>query len=255
MYRVNSLLAEKREEQLSMIVVDEIHMLSDSHRGFLLEVLLSKVLFLFKSKVQCIGMSATLPNIEHLATWLNAALFTTECRPVELSLRVLANRMLYRFDEKDSNQFVVERLIPSFATTDVDGIEAMCLETMINDSKSVLMFCQSKDLCQNSAKRMAAAVKEHSIRNNEPISAILSASRELLLMELWHTEVGLCPVLRNTIPYGTAYHHSGLSSEERLIIEKGFRTGALSLLCATTTLSAGVNLPAHRVIIRLHYKN
>jgi hypothetical protein len=41
---INQLLDEGREERLSMVVVDELHLVSDTHRGFLLEVLLSKVI-------------------------------------------------------------------------------------------------------------------------------------------------------------------------------------------------------------------
>ena len=40
---VNLLLDENRKHQLLMVVVDEIHLIGDSGRGFLLEVLLSKV--------------------------------------------------------------------------------------------------------------------------------------------------------------------------------------------------------------------
>ena len=75
-----------------MIVIDEIHMLSDTHRGFLLELLLSKTKYLFTSqKVQIVGMSATLPNISDLAGWLDASLYTTEFRPVNLSTKGMIN--------------------------------------------------------------------------------------------------------------------------------------------------------------------
>jgi DNA polymerase theta len=56
--------------------------------------------------------------------------------------------------------------------------------------------------------------------------------------------------LKETIKYGIAYHHSGLTGEQREVIERGYRTGALLVLVATSTLSTGINLPAKVVFFK-----
>eukprot|EP01034_Spumella_vulgaris_P022317 gene22317-28435_t len=57
-------------------------------------------------------------------------------------------------------------------------------------------------------------------------------------------------ILHRSVMNGVAYHHAGLSAVERSAIETAYRGGVVSVLCATSTLAAGVNLPAGCVLIR-----
>lgn len=50
--------------------------------------------------------------------------------------------------------------------------------------------------------------------------------------------------------YNIAYHHAGLSSNDRETVETLFRQNQIRVLCSTSTLAIGVNLPAHLVIIK-----
>lgn len=55
---INKLIEENKLDELGMIVIDEIHLIADPHRGYILELLLTKVLFLCKKlnfKIQLIG--------------------------------------------------------------------------------------------------------------------------------------------------------------------------------------------------------
>ena len=48
---------------------------------------------------------------------------------------------------------------------------------------------------------------------------------------------------------GVGVHSAGLDSSERLLMERLFEARDLSVLCTTSTLAQGVNLPAHAVVI------
>jgi helicase len=70
-------------QNISTIIIDEIHLLNDPGRGPTLEVLLTILRRILKN-VQIIGLSATIGNPEELAEWLDAKLVKDNWRPVKL---------------------------------------------------------------------------------------------------------------------------------------------------------------------------
>src|SRR5438132_7691552 len=56
--------------------------------------------------------------------------------------------------------------------------------------------------------------------------------------------------LGKCIDGGVAFHHAGLTNDQRSLVEKEFKKGRVKCIVATPTLAQGVDTPARRVIIR-----
>jgi len=110
-----------------------------------------------------------------------------------------------------------------------------------------LVFCPSRKNCENVALLLSRIVPKQKFFEHR-------RSEKVDLMDALDKMCGiLSPVLAKTLPYGIAYHHSGLTTDERKYIETAYRFGVITVICCTSTLAAGVNLPAKRVIIRAPY--
>ncbi len=68
---------------VSLVVVDEIHLLNDVGRGPTLEILIT-IIKQMLPRAQIIGLSATIGNPQELAEWLNAEVVEDNWRPVPL---------------------------------------------------------------------------------------------------------------------------------------------------------------------------
>ncbi|KAM8770792.1 DNA polymerase theta [Rhynchonycteris naso] len=263
---INRLIEENKMDLLGIVVVDELHMLGDSHRGYLLELLLTKICYITQKSASCqadlarplsntvqiVGMSATLPNLELVASWLDAELYHTDFRPVPLLESVKIGNSIY-----DSSMKLVREFQPLLQVKgDEEHVVSLCYET-ISDNHSVLLFCPSKKWCEKLADIIAHEFynlhhQTEGLGRSSELSPVILEQKGLLevIDQLKHSPSGLDSVLQKTVPWGVAFHHAGLTFEERDIIEGAFRQGQIRVLAATSTLSSGVNLPARRVIIR-----
>ncbi|KAL8560360.1 hypothetical protein ACOMHN_006091 [Nucella lapillus] len=253
---VNSLLEGDRLGELGLVVVDELHMIGEGgSRGSAMESCLLKLMNATKDPPQMIGMSATLNNIADLANFLNAEVFSSDFRPVSLTEYVKVEDNLYLVDNKalvPEDKLQHDKIL-TFSSeerqqTDPDHLLHLVME--IIPDNSCLLFCPTKRYCENVALMLAKMMS----KQHRHLAEEQKDKRRALLCEL-HSDGGgkVCPTLRYTLHFGIAYHHSGLTTDERRLIEDAYSDGVLCLLTCTSTLAAGVNLPAQRVILRSPY--
>uniref|UniRef100_A0A803VDE8 Helicase POLQ-like n=1 Tax=Ficedula albicollis TaxID=59894 RepID=A0A803VDE8_FICAL len=246
---VNSLIETERIDDLGLVVVDELHMLGEGSRGAILEITLAKILYTSKT-TQIIGMSATLNNVGDLQKFLQAEYYTNNFRPVDLKEYIKIRDTIYAVDSKSENGFAFSRLLnfkysSNLERADPDHIIALVTEVI--PKYSCLIFCPTKKSCENVASLVCKYLKKEFRAHKE-------REKEDLIKNLKSIGNGtVCPVLKQTVPFGIAYHHSGLTNDERKSIEEAYSSGVLCLLACTATLAAGVNLPARRVILRSPY--
>ncbi|KAL0791440.1 hypothetical protein Bca101_007686 [Brassica carinata] len=263
---INRLLEEGRLSELGIIVIDELHMVGDQHRGYLLELMLTKLRYAAGEGssesssgessgnssgktdpthgLQIVGMSATMPNVGAVADWLQAALYQTEFRPVPLEEYIKVGNTIY------NKKMEVVRTIPKAADMggkDPDHIIELCNE-VVQEGNSVLIFCSSRKGCESTARHISKLIKKVPIDVDGEHSEFMDI--QSAIDALRRSPSGVDPVLEETLPSGVAYHHAGLTVEEREIVETCYRKGLVRVLTATSTLAAGVNLPARRVIFR-----
>ncbi len=248
----NRLLEERTISDLGVVVVDELHMIGDQHRGYLLELLLTKLIYTERKRdncsknIQVIAMSATLPNIDTLAKWLNAEVYCTDFRPTPLQEMVKIGPTLYDTEFKKLRDYDQSESIPG----DEDDILLLCRERIL-EGHSVLIFCPTKAWCENLASTLAETQARCTSCSEMGGPGIINSHKLIGVCEqLRRTQVGLDRILEKTIPNGVAFHHAGLTFEEREIVEGAFRQTIIKILIATSTLSSGVNLPARLVIVR-----
>ncbi|XP_044934047.1 helicase POLQ-like isoform X8 [Mustela putorius furo] len=246
---VNSLIETGRIGSLGLVVVDELHMIGEGSRGAILEMTLAKILYTSKT-TQIIGMSATLNNVEDLQEFLQAECYTSQFRPVELKEYLKINDAIYEVDNKAENGMTFSRLLncqysDTLKKMDPDHLVALVTEVIPN--YSCLVFCPTKKNCENVAEMICKFLSKEYLKHREK-------EKHELIKNLKSISGGnVCPILKRTVPFGVAYHHSGLTSDERRLLEEAYSTGALCLFTCTSTLAAGVNLPARRVILRAPY--
>jgi helicase len=113
----------------------------------------------------------------------------------------------------------------------------------IKMGKQAIIFVNTKRGAESLAEKISQKLKK------DNVSANLAELSEKISHAL-PSPTKQCQRLAAIVREGIAFHHSGLVSEQRRIVEHSFRYGFVKIIVCTPSLALGVDLPAYRVIIR-----
>jgi ATP-dependent DNA helicase HFM1/MER3 len=222
---------EKLMKLIKVFLIDEVHILKEN-RGATLEAVVSRMKSI-GTDVRFVALSATVPNFHDIAAWLGKNTsepdtpaanekFGEDFRPVKLRKHVCG------YKSNTSNDFGFEKVldakIPEVIAT-------------YSERKPMMIFCATRNSTVNTAKLIANWWISRQGQDriwNPPTKPLLFLNKEL----------------RETAASGVAFHNAGLDQDDRMQVEKAFIAGEISVICCTSTLAVGVNLPCHLVIIK-----
>ncbi|XP_055631743.1 helicase POLQ-like [Toxorhynchites rutilus septentrionalis] len=244
---LDSLIEAERANEIGLVVIDELHMIGDAPRGVNLEIMITKIQAI-EAGIQIVGMSATIGNLNEIAKFLLADIYCRDFRPVELKEYVKCGDEMLEINSKADkleDAFSNKRAVDFGYTEEqrrIDPDHMIGLVVEVIPNASCLVFCPTKRQCE----QLCALLTEYLPR--ELLDYRVDEKEELInqLRSGGSTSDSLPQAFR----VGIAYHHAGLTFDERKLIEDAYRMGIISLIISTSTLAAGVNLPAKRVIIR-----
>ncbi|ROW01252.1 hypothetical protein VMCG_05899 [Cytospora schulzeri] len=218
---------------VELFLIDEVHLLNDT-RGSTIEAVVSRMK-IRGTNVRFIALSATVPNLDDVARWLgnkssdaehipaHQEKFGEEFRPVKLQ------KFVYGFDKRMND----------FQFDDFLNDQLYLHISKHSQKKPILVFCPSRKSCQKAANKLAEEWNER-----QPQARPWPGPREQQRIPV------ISPELQEIVRYGVSFHHAGLDIQDRKAIEQAFLDGRLSVICCTSTLAMGLNLPCHMVVLK-----
>ncbi|WIV68325.1 DEAD/DEAH box helicase [Natrialbaceae archaeon AArc-T1-2] len=214
---------------VDVCVIDEVHLLDADRRGAVLEVTVSRLRRLCEPRI--VALSATMPNVDDVAAWLDAPdectfEFDDDYRPVDLNAGVKT----YTHGEN------------SFADKYRRLYRALDLaEPHLREDGQALVFVASRQDTVEAAKTARDEIADRDLQVGPRGDYDFHAETKDALDD---------ETLRKSVLDGVAFHHAGLSKNDKDLVEEWFKEGTVELLFSTSTLAWGVNLPARCVVIR-----
>lgn len=213
--------------QCGLLILDEVHLLADPDRGGVLESIVSRTHRLVEATqrpIRLVGLSATLPNYQHVAQFMQAKVhyFGPEHRPVPLIqqfIGVAARNKFAREARLNQECFKVVK----------DSLER---------GYQVMVFVHSRKGTSDTAQELADSASQAEVLE----SLLVTAGKENEAGRAYakfSDRVKKSPnrQVQHFFQNGLGIHHAGMLRGDRKLTEQLFAEGAIRVLCCTATLA------------------
>ncbi len=235
-----------------LVILDEAHYLSDPDRGVVWE----EILIYLPARVRLLLLSATIPNADELADWLQenrgvqVHVVCEEQRPVPLEMlflfedgfisqlggsRGLSSRVRKSMQEK-RNQGPGNRgrgRAPAY------GEVIRCLRNL--DLLPAIFFLKSRADCDRAILTCPGSGPPNRLQEKARVEVSEWVSSHPYLKG----NRQLRPLIQGLV----GAHHAGQLPAWKLLVEKMMGKGLLEAIFSTSTVAAGVNFPARTVVL------
>lgn len=260
------------EKEFDTIICDEGHLIDDGSRGLQYELLLTKLKSSPDKERKVIFISAILPNVDAIHSWLGGApegLAKSDYKPVEtdyafiVSESNIAWRLEFNtiFDRPKSyflSKFLIQDdfrfLNSSTGRQNLIGnyrsyTSLACAAALkARRSGPVALFTTMKG--KNGIAGLANKLIEMCESGMHAAQQAPELSGELpKLLEYATFQFGGSYLLPRLLAQGMGFHHGDLPQEIRREMEAAIQNGVISVLICTSTLAEGVNLPIRTLVV------
>lgn len=252
-------LEDTLDEQLSrfsLVICDEGQLLDSFNRGINYELLLTRLKRI--EGVRYLFLSAIIPNIEDVNTWLGGGkneVGDSEYRPCPIKLANIQHGfdLVVKAEDYDADKYTIRRFLSrqesqSVGTSRKAKAAALALKAVY--AGSVMLFTAQKT-GKMGCLAIGREIDNILERGNLPFPSSQSANdaRLKLIASYISYQFGEGHPLSRFIERGYAYHHGSLPQDIREILEQNYADRIIPLLICTNTLAEGVNLPVQTLVL------
>ena len=262
-------------ERITLLAVDEGHLLDSDSRGVCLELILSRFRARNPIPPRFVFLSAIVPNIEEINAWLGGSddsVVRSEYRPAIAefaTLRVTGQNTSARIDlelnaaEEEPFSYRVDRFLDreNFVYRNPDTgrqktypfasvkTRAIATARMALPIGTCAVFATQKTGNQGAIALAEEVLNQLEQPLNLPKPEEFAGESRRAVEEYLEDEYGDDWVGTRIVGVGGAMHHGDIPQETREVLEKLIRDQGCRLIVCTSTLAEGVNLPVRTLVL------